>query len=243
MQPASSTFAISRQIDIAGFSREFQQKGIVQIPGIFETDTAERLHRSLREEVPWGLAYELAGKSQYLDSARLAVIEPQAMQDIERQIRSEAGKGFQYRYYNYPILDAYLQRWPNEVPLLHGFLDFINGPQWLSLMRSVCGMPGLVKCDAQASLYAADCFLHRHSDAQSREGWRIAYVLGLTRNWRPEYGGTLQFLDDHGNTTLGLLPQFNTLNLFAVPRWHMVTHVPPYAPTERYSITGWLRDL
>jgi len=177
-----------------------------------------------------------------MTSGRLASIEPRALEEIERQICSEAASGFQYRYFNYPILDAYLQKWPNEVPLLHAFMDFINSQPWLAMIRTITGMPQLVKCDAQASLYAADCFLHRHSDAQSQEGWRIAYVLGMTRDWRPEYGGTLQFLDDYGNTTLGLLPRFNTLNLFAVPRWHMVTHVPPYAPRERYSITGWFRD-
>ncbi|MEF3081367.1 2OG-Fe(II) oxygenase family protein [Luteimonas sp. SMYT11W] len=242
MQSDTSAFAISREIDVAESIRGFREHGIVQIPGIFEAGTAERLHRCLIDEVPWGLAYELAGKPQYLDSARLAATAPEAMQDIERQIFREAAAGFQYRYFNYPILDAYLQKWPNEVPLLHAFLEFINGPQWLSLIRQVSGIHELIKCDAQASLYGPGCFLHRHSDAQSREGWRIAYVLGLTRSWRPEYGGTLQFLDDQGNTTLGLLPQFNTLNMFAVPRWHMVTHVPPYAPAERYSITGWLRD-
>lgn len=242
MQFPGSAFAISRQIDIARAMDDFRRDGIVQIPGIFDTATADRLHGALRDEVPWGLAYELAGKPQYLPCDALAAIGPQALARIDRQLHDEAAKGFQYRYFNYPILDAYLQQWPNEVPLLHGFLDFINAPQWMSLIRTVCGMPELVKCDAQASLYAPDCFLNRHSDAQSQEGWTVAYVLGLTRDWRPEFGGTLQFLDDDGNTTLGLLPQFNTLNLFAVPRWHMVTHVPPYAPIGRYAITGWFRN-
>lgn len=196
----------------------------------------------LRSEVPWGLAYELGGRAQYLDSGALASIQPDTMADIEQRIRGEAIHGFQYRYFNYPILDAYLEKWPNEVALLHTFLEFINGPQWLSLAWQVTGLKELTKCDAQASLYAPNCFLHRHSDEKSSEGWRIAYVLGLTREWRPEYGGTLQFLDEAGNTTLGVLPKFNTLNLFAVPRWHMVTHVSPYAPTGRYAITGWFRD-
>ncbi|NYZ63219.1 2OG-Fe(II) oxygenase [Luteimonas deserti] len=242
MQPASPAFILNRQLDIGQAARRFAQQRIVQIPDVFDAGTAQRLHACLETEVPWGLAYELDGSPQYLDSAHLARIQPGAMADIERQIRSEAGQGFQYRYLNYPILDAYLQQWPNEVPLLHAFLEYINGPQWLSLIRAVSGMPELVKCDAQASLYAPDCFLHRHSDAKSSEGWRIAYVLGMTRDWRPDFGGALQFLDDAGNTTLGLMPQFNTLNLFAVPRWHMVTHVPPYAPVGRYAITGWLRD-
>lgn len=242
MLPAKHSFTLNPDIDIAAAFERFSRDGVVQIPAVFDAETAERLHRCMREDVPWGLAYEQSGKACYLDSSQLSDIEPEALERIERQIRSEAKDGFQYRYFNYPILDAYLHKWSNEVPLLHAFLEFINGSRWLSLVRRATGIAELVKCDAQASLYAADCFLHRHSDAQSSEGWRIAYVLGLTRNWRPEFGGTLQFLDEQGNTTLGLLPQFNTLNLFAVPRWHMVTHVPPFAPRERYAITGWLRD-
>ena len=38
----------------------------------------------------------------------------------------------------------------------------------------------------------------------------------------------------------GVVPQFNTLNLFTVPRYHSVSMVMPAAPRRRFAVTGWL---
>lgn len=237
-----SDFTLNRATDVSQAKRRFQETGIVQIPAVFTDSCAERLYQCLQAEVPWGLAYEQDGQPQSILSQQLGKANAEQQQRISAHIQDTAAKGYQYCYYNYPILDAYLQSWPNEVPLLHDFLEFINAPEWLSLIRQITGNDALVKSDAQATLYGHHCFLHRHSDYKAEEGWRIAYVLSMTKNWRPDFGGTLQFLDDQNNVEIGLLPQFNALNLFAVPRWHMVTYVPPFAPIGRYAITGWLRD-
>ena len=61
-------------------------------------------------------------------------------------------------------------------------------------------------------------------------------------DWRPEWGGYLQFFDDEGDVVQAFRPRFNSLNLFAVPQPHAVSFVPPFAPLGRYAITGWFRD-
>ena len=53
-------------------------------------------------------------------------------------------------------------------------------------------------------------------------------------------GGLLLFHDRDGMVE-GLVPDFNTLDILAVPQLHSVSYVTPSAPTKRYSITGWLR--
>jgi Rps23 Pro-64 3,4-dihydroxylase Tpa1-like proline 4-hydroxylase len=40
----------------------------------------------------------------------------------------------------------------------------------------------------------------------------------------------------------GFIPRFNALNLFTVPQRHNVSAVPPVAPVDRFSITGWFGD-
>ena len=60
--------------------------------------------------------------------------------------------------------------------------------------------------------------------------------------WRPDWGGYLNFYDDEGDVVAGYKPRFNALNLFAVPKKHNVTYVPPFAPVGRFAITGWFRD-
>ena len=71
---------------------------------------------------------------------------------------------------------------------------------------------------------------------------RAAYTIGLTRTWRPDWGGQLMFHDEAGDVVRGLLPRFNVLTLFKVPLLHSVAPVAPYAAAPRFMITGWLRD-
>ena len=60
--------------------------------------------------------------------------------------------------------------------------------------------------------------------------------------WRPEWGGYLNFYDEEGDVVAGFRPRFNALNIFAVPQKHNVTYVPPFSPVGRFAITGWFRD-
>ena len=69
-----------------------------------------------------------------------------------------------------------------------------------------------------------------------------AYTLGLTREWRPDWGGQLLFHDEAGDVTRGHAPRWNTLTLFRVPQLHSVAPVAAYARGTRLSVVGWLRD-
>ncbi len=80
----------------------------------------------------------------------------------------------------------------------------------------------------------------RHSRA-------VACVLHLSQGWRAEHGGL--FLDLQQGADAGggnnpddparaVVPAFNTLVAFKVPRMHAVTPVAPGAP-PRLSLFGW----
>jgi Rps23 Pro-64 3,4-dihydroxylase Tpa1-like proline 4-hydroxylase len=72
------------------------------------------------------------------------------------------------------------------------------------------------------------------------ENRRFAYVINLTRSWRPDWGGLLHFCDEDCNVSETYYPHFNSMSLFAVPQDHFVSFVPPYAQGERLAVTGWL---
>ena len=63
----------------------------------------------------------------------------------------------------------------------------------------------------------------------------------MTRGWKPDWGGNLLFYGKAGNITQGLVPKFNTLNIFLIPQPHAVSHVAPYAGQPRLSFLGWLK--
>ena len=82
-------------------------------------------------------------------------------------------------------------------------------------------------------------FLSIHTD----EGrGKIAFVYNLTKDWKEEYGGNFELLDEDWKTVKKrLVPSFNSLTLFyvegkGVP--HRVTKV--LSDNKRLAFTGWL---
>ena len=70
----------------------------------------------------------------------------------------------------------------------------------------------------------------------------MAVILYLTAAvWREEYGGCFVDLGgERGEEGETVLPVFNTLVAFRIPRWHEVSPVTPAAPPRsRLSIFGW----
>lgn len=239
-----SLFDLNPAIETATLAARFKADRRVQIRELLTPQSAEALHHVLAHQTRWGLAWRAGDDGPHgMDSRQLAAMSPSDRQALTAKIfGTMQGQGYAFSYARYPILDAYLGRWDPDGP--HDILlEHINAEPFLDLVRVVTGMPELKKADAQATLYAPNHFLPRHIDAHSAEGWRVAYVLSMCReDWRPDWGGYLQFFDDDGDIVAGYRPRFNALSLFAVPAPHAVSYVPPFAPIGRYAITGWFRE-
>lgn len=236
--------ALNPTLDRAGLAAQFAADGRVQIRDVLTDASARALHQLIAERTPWGIAYGVGTNTPVgLSAAEFAALDADARSAIRDAIDAAMrGREYGFSYARYPILDAYLGKWapggPHDILLEH-----INDTPFLDLVRSVTGIADLRKADAQATLFAPGQFLAEHIDSHVGEGWRIAYVLSLCAlDWRPDWGGYLQFLDAEGDIVAGYRPRFNALSLFAVPGPHAVSYVPPFAPVGRYSITGWFRD-
>ncbi|NJR78704.1 2OG-Fe(II) oxygenase family protein [Sphingomonas corticis] len=239
-----SLFDLNPALDRADLSRRFARDRRVQIRDVLTEDAAAALHRVLARDTPWGLAWRAGEDGPHgLDAGEVARLSPTERQATgERIFRSMQGRDYAFSYARYPILDAYLAKTNPDGP--HDILlEHLNDQPFLDLIRTVTSIPELRKADAQATLFAPNQFLPLHIDSHAAEGWRVAYVLSLCReDWRPDWGGYLQFFDEDGDVIAGYKPRFNALSLFAVPALHAVSYVPPFAPVGRYSITGWFRD-
>lgn len=69
---------------------------------------------------------------------------------------------------------------------------------------------------------------------------KIACIYYLTKDWRQEYGGSLNDLH-HPDCCRSLVPKFNSMVAFIVPRVHEVEALAQGCP-PRYSIFGWFSD-
>jgi len=88
------------------------------------------------------------------------------------------------------------------------------------------------------SRYAEDCFLSKHTDEVNG---KLAFVLHLSKNWNPDWGGLYLNLKDESDIRV-INPSFNKLVIFEVTEGishHSVTQVVGNSLNERISISGW----
>jgi SM-20-related protein len=234
------TLALSPDLPVEALRAAYLRDGVVQVEGILPADVADRLAKVLEEATPWSLVHSgPAGEHVILDRAALESLPAEQVRARLADVMRRASRGFGYVYLVYPMIDAYLDGRDPGHPL-HSVTEFLNSPAFIGFAKAVTGEP-VVKVDAQATLYRPGHFLTEHDDRGVGER-RAAYTLGLTREWRPDWGGQLLFHDERGDVSRGFAPRFNVLTFFKVPLSHSVAPVAPYAAAQRLTITGWLRD-
>jgi SM-20-related protein len=222
------------------YAATFARDGVVQIENLLSPPVADALESILNRGTPWSLVHaDAQGRHVILDPPTLAAIPPQDLRARLTDVTRRAADAFSYLYLTYPMIDAYVDGRDPGHPL-NGLTEFLNSPEFIAFGHAVTGEP-VTKVDAQATLYRPGHFLTQHDDLGVGER-RAAYTIGLTRMWRPDWGGQLMFHGPNGDIRRGFAPRFNVLTLFKVPMLHSVAAVAPYAAAPRYMITGWLRD-
>jgi SM-20-related protein len=237
-------FTLNADLDRDALAQAFARDGRVQVRDLLTPETAEEIYRILAEATPWGIAWQAGDKEkpQAVEADELRSAPAARQRDImQATYAAAAGGDYAFQFARYPILNAYLGKW-NEGGHHDLLLEYINTPDFLDFIRHVTGIPAIVKGDAQATLFAPGQFLGLHIDSHVADGWIVAYVMSFTKDWKPDWGGYLNFFDEDGDIITGYRPRFNALNMFKVPRAHAVSFVPPFAPVGRFSITGWFRD-
>jgi len=232
------TLSLNSALDIDALAKEFGEKKRIQIPNIFPAPQAQDLYEDLAGKTPWGLFYRKSGVGERLHADDLKKLSQNDLREIYQHIFFSARTSYQFMYY----FNGLGENISPAGQLVVDFVNYINTRPVLDFITQITGISGLIRADGQATRYIGNCFLHPHTDQQESTGRRVAYVLNMTKNWRPDWGGYLQFFDGAMNVEEGFMPTFNTLNLFAVPRGHSVSLVSPFCGGERLSITGWFRD-
>lgn len=222
----------------AAIRERLQRTGRAQIPDILTEASAAALFELAR-----GADYNVVTRrgSGHVDlpSAWLASLEPGQKRGLGEAIQKSAATDFQYLYDNYPVFDL-VQDGRAAAPW-RDLAAFLNGEEFLGLMRDLTGEQRIAMADMQLTRYRPGHFLTEHDDHAEGKNRYYAYVLNLTPGWRIDWGGLLAFHGVDGNVSEAFTPRFNTLNLLRVPTPHSVTQVALSAGGDRISITGWLR--
>lgn len=214
--------------------------GRTRIANFLTEPSARRLHQNLASREDWRHVIGSGGKAFEIPDTAYAALAVDTRTTLETTLHREATSSFRYRYDTIRVPEATPSFGVAGDPLRQ-FAALMNGAAMLDRVRTLIGDDSVALADAQATRYRPGHFLNRHDDAVAGKHRRAAYVMGLSRGWRAEWGGALAFLDDAGDIAEARNPGFNTLDLFLVPSNHFVACVAPYAGEDRLAITGWLR--
>lgn len=238
---APLTLRLNPDLDRKALAEAYARDGYVQVPNLFPDEIADAFEGVLKTNTRWRTIFtDGNGDVRKLRPEEMGALPPQDANRLQQEVFTKARDGFAFLYHFYPMIET-LQTGEDAGHPLHEMVRFLNLPEWLDFGREVIGCDTVNRSDAQATLYAPGDFLTRHDDSYGDEvDRRAAFVIGFTRGWKPDWGGQLVLFDDEDDAERALMPRFNLVTFFKVPRWHAVTYVPPFAGAGRFSITGWL---
>lgn len=239
---AETGIKLSPALDSGALAKAYQARKRLQIRDVLVPEAAERTFKCLAEETPWLIGFRNGEQDVLMPEQQFRAQGPEKLQALHNQVLAQASREFQFVYYAYPLMDEGLRKqFPNL--FLYRVVEFLNSKPVLAFIKRVTGQPKLVRADAQATWYRKQNFLTLHNDYDPADGGkRVAYVLSFCKDWRPDWGGFLQFYDESGNIEDGFMPRFNALSLFTTPQNHSVSFVTPFCGERRLAITGWFRD-
>jgi Rps23 Pro-64 3,4-dihydroxylase Tpa1-like proline 4-hydroxylase len=215
-------------------------RGWAQIDPFLHPDDAEALARHLESRDDWHQHVNQGPKLFEIPRHVRLGFDKAKREALDAAVYRNASQGFQYRFEGLRVADD-RRAWRDDP--LHRLAATLNRSDTIAAFARLLGSPDVGFADAQATLYSPGDFLTDHDDDVAGKNRRAAYVFSLTRGWRADWGGLLLLQDnaDRADRFTALVPGWNRLTLFRVPRRHSVSLVSPAAPRGRLSVTGWLR--
>ena len=233
---------LNKNHDKTTLSELFSFDKRIAVEKFFDTEVAERIHNACKTSIPFSTHYVLDEKYQSKTKHEIVSMGKKEAQETFKKISEAAAKGVGFLY------EGYLQSRANRTPLdiedtelnfAHEVFEYFSSSEVVKLIKEITGDNSIVGAEPQFTRYTKGHFLTRHLDIVPNGKRKYAFVLGLTKNWHPDWGGLLQFYEQNGTPRDAWSPKFNVLSLFEVSHVHAVTYVTPFAVEPRLSLTGW----
>jgi SM-20-related protein len=222
------------------YAQVYARSRRIHIPGVFAEDSARWLYDVLSTATCWNTVLNSDVAVYDLTPETIQSFAPGQWDQFRNAFVASASQSFKYMFENCRLSEAGEPFGQSDHPL-GALVAFLNAPETLRTFRQITGHAQIARVDVQATRYGPGHFLHPHDDIDETKGRLAAYVLNMTPEWRAEWGGVLNFLDEDGHVAEGYVPRFNAINIFDVGMSHYVSYVAPFATHPRLSVTGWLR--
>ncbi|WP_051435511.1 2OG-Fe(II) oxygenase family protein [Shewanella fidelis] len=229
------TISFSPTLDWDALKNQYKKDNRIKIQNVWLPEDADKINHCLTHKTQFSHAYTQNGQPLVSTDDELRAMTSSAQRALFKNLYQDASKGIGFWYGRHMVS-------PSSPALLNSIKNYLNSDTLLDNIRYISDRKDIKLASAQGTRYTSGSFLTRHRDVVEKEGRILAFVLGFTPKWHPDWGGLLQFYQDDGTPRDAWTPEFNTMTLFDVKHVHSVTHVPPFCPSQRLSITGWFRS-
>lgn len=225
---------------LAKYRDHYKKYGWVSIPNVFKEKVVENYCKIIKNINTWELVTLVNGKPFIVAVEELRNKPQEFINRFVGDIVKYASEhSFQYFYENVRLDEEYNK--DNEI--LDPFHQLCDSSEFLDFLKTVTNDTSSGKVfETQITRFSAGSFLKEHTDHNPENPYdrKFAFVIGLTNSWKPDWGGLLNIIEDEDNLYQSLIPQFNNINIFKVPRQHFVSQVSNFCPQSRISISGWV---
>jgi Rps23 Pro-64 3,4-dihydroxylase Tpa1-like proline 4-hydroxylase len=217
------------------YTAEFASNKIVIINDFIDPNQAENIYHFLSLKPP-----NMWTSTTCFDNVKADIPTTTSKKEqIQKNIK-KATKAFNNNKFAFSF-ERTLNDHPFQCRCVECYTKYLfKTPATLDKIRQITNMDITQAHDIFISKYSYGNFLSVHSD---RNNGRVAFILNLSKDWKPEYGGLLHILDNkRENVIRTIVPHFNTLTLFYIPPEigipHFVSHLN-IKNKNRFAITGW----
>jgi Rps23 Pro-64 3,4-dihydroxylase Tpa1-like proline 4-hydroxylase len=202
---------------------------------------ADRLYRHLVADFPWRTL--LVANERQLGTTPQTTLTSDEHREAVEVACDGARSGFASLFDADRVLSQEISDDSQSTSEISLVTNFLNSMLFLDVVRSTTGIPELTHVDVQVTRFRPGHFVTFHDATYSADKTgkrRAGFELNLTPEWRPEWGGMLEFRGQEAHDIHAFMPCFNSLDLFAFPQGRWISAVSPFANGPRYAISGYI---
>lgn len=204
----------------------------LKIHNFLDNTFVENLYKYIYTEKNWMLATGI-DKNKYEKSS---ITQNEKINTLQIKNVNNAFGNDQFTYIFYRSMNASKMSF-----FEYSLRRILNSDIFIQKLNEITGLELKRLTTLFLSKYKPGNFLSPHSD---KGNGKLAFVINLSKNWKPQYGGVLHFMNDNRTEIIdSFVPSFNTFVIFEVPTNkgipHFVSHVSPNIKYSRYAISGW----
>lgn len=228
-------YRLNGQLAADAWNQEYVKDMRCRVTNILDRESARSMAQTTLENAQFKQAHISGNRYREISKEEFSQMDMSSRQALVREVYALAREGIGFWYGRQGLNKGItgplekIRRW-------------LDSEEVLDTVRKITGIASLSPPSAQITSFAPGDFLTRHKDDVTAERRKVAFVLNLTENWHPDWGGLLQFFHDSGETRDSWSPVFNSLCLFDVKHVHSVTCIAPFSPKVRLAISGWFHE-